>query len=175
MIKSRIKIEDGKIYDFESMFGFIQVNSDTIFAPPLKPFEQSSYPEQSGVNILPISVEDSFEYKATFFVDAKRGINNANWKIAEFNKAIVSNEDGLKRVKQITFYNDFKKIKIVGYPQPIQKATEFWRDSKGRLHDVVCVELVIKVTNPTLCNFNLDNEQYEVFYVQSETFYVRKK
>lgn len=174
MIKSRIKIEDGEIFDFESLFGFIQVNSDNIFGAPVKPFEQTSYPEKAGVNILPLTVEDTFEYKVSFFISAKGGLETANWKISEFNEVITSVEDGLKRVKQITFYNDYKKVKIVGYPTPISNATEFWRDSSGRLHDVVCVELKIKVTDPALCNFNLDNEDYEVFYVQNEAFYVKK-
>ena len=174
MIKSRIKIENGKIYDFETMFGFVQVNSDNIFAAPVKAFEQTSYPEQAGVNILPVTVDDTFEYKVTFFINAKGGLDNANWKIEEFNAAIAKEVDGIKQIKQITFYNDYKKVKIVGYPTPISNATEFWRDSSGKTHDVVCVELVIKVTNPSLCNFNLDSEDYEVFYVQNQVFYVKK-
>lgn len=174
MIKSRIKIGDGDIYDFESLFGFIQVSSDNIFGAPVKPFEQTSYPEKAGVNILPLTVEDTFEYKATFFISAKGGFETANWKIEEFNNAVTEEVNGIKHIKQITFYNDYKKVKIVGYPTPISNATEFWRDSSGKLHDVVCVELVIKVTNPSLCNFNLDNEDYEVFYVQNEAFYVKK-
>lgn len=174
MIKSRIKIGDGDIYDFESLFGFIQVSSDNIFGAPVKPFEQTSYPEKAGVNILPLTVEDTFEYKATFFISAKGGFETANWKIEEFNSAICSNDNGVKTFKEITFYNDYKGVKIVGYPKPIQNATEFWRDKSGKLHDVVCVELVIKVVEPTKCNFNLANEDYEVFYVQNEAFYVKK-
>lgn len=177
MIKSRIQIEDGTIYDFESMFGFVQISSDNILAAPIKAFEQTSYPEKSGVNILPLTVEDTFDYKVKFFVSAKGGLENANWKIAEFNDAIttkISDDTDIKRIKQITFYNDYKKVKIVGYPTPISNATEFWRDLKGKQHDVVCVELTIKVTEPSLCNFNIDSEEYEAFYVKSEAFYVKK-
>lgn len=174
MITSRIKIEDGKIYDFESMYGFVQVSSDNIFAAPIKEFDTTSYPEESGVHILPISVDDTFEYKATFFIQAKGGIENANWKIEQFNSDICTKEGGVKTFKEITFYNDYKGVKIVGYPMPIQTATEFWRDANGKLHDVVCVELVIKVVEPNKCNFNLANEDYEVFYVQQEAFYVKK-
>lgn len=174
MIKSRIKIGDGDIYDFERLFGFVQVASDTRFAAPTKAYEQSSYPEQAGVNILPITVDDTFEYKATFFINARGGLNNANWKIEDFNKAICPEDKGVKKINQITFYNDYKKIKIVGYPMPIAEATEFWRDASGKQHDVVCVELVIKVTDPSLCNFNLDSEDYEVFIVEKDVFYVKK-
>lgn len=177
MIKSRIKIGDGDIYDFESLFGFVQIASDNIFGAPIKDFNTTSYPEEAGVHILPVSVDDTFEYKATFFISAKGGLETANWKIAEFNDAIttkISDDTDIKHIKQITFYNDYKKVKIVGYPTPISNATEFWRDLKGKQHDVVCVELTIKVTEPSLCNFNIDSEEYEAFYVKSEAFYVKK-
>ena len=48
-----------------------------------------------------------------------------------------------------------QKVKIVGYPQPIREATDFWRDDYGRVADVVCVEWVISVDNPLLCDFNI--------------------
>lgn len=175
MIKSRIKIEgDDRIYDFESAFGFVQVSSDDIFGAPIKEFNTTSYPEESGVHIFPMTVNDTFEYKVKFFISTKNGAQSANWNIEEFNSAICSEADGIKAFKEITFYNDYKGVKIVGYPKPIEKATEFWRDKKGVLHDVVCVELVIQVVSPEKCNFNLANEDYEVFYVQRDVFYVKK-
>lgn len=174
MIKSRIKIEDGDIYDFESMFGFVQVSSDNIFGTPIKPFNTTSYPEEGGVHIFPVTVSDTFEYKVKFLVSAKGGVNSANWNIEEFNNAISKEVDGIKTFKEITFYNDYKGVKIVGYPYPINQATEFWRDKSGRQHEVVIAELVIKVVNPEKCNFNLANEEYEVFYVERDVFYVKK-
>lgn len=174
MIKSRIKIEDGQIYDFESAYGFVQVSSDDIFGAPIKEFNTTSYPEEAGVHILPLTVHDTFKYKAKFFIRTKGGVDNANWKIEQFNDAISETVDGVKVFKKIEFYNDYKGVKIVGYPTPIAKATEFWRDKNGVLHDVVCVELTIKVVSPEECNFNLANEEYEVFRVIHEEFYVKK-
>ena len=46
-------------------------------------------------------------------------------------------------------------VKIVGYPSPIEEATDFWRDSRGKQADVVCVEWTINVNDPTLCDFNI--------------------
>lgn len=174
MIKSRIKIGDGQIYDFESAYGFVQVSSDDIFGAPIKEFETTSYAEESGVHIFPMSVHDTFEYKAQFFINAKGGVNQANWAIEKFNNTISVEKDGVRAFKEITFYNDYKGVKIVGYPKPIDKATEFWRDKTGKFHDVVCVELTIKVVAPEKCNFNLANEEYEVFIVSQEEFYVKK-
>ena len=165
MITSRIKIEDGEIYDFENKYGFVYVSSDNIFAAPLKPFESTSYPEEVGVHILPKTVDDTFEYKCIFFIKVNGVLENANRKIYEFNKAICQEVNGVKTFKRITFYNDYKKIKIVGYPYPIQNATEFWRDSKGQNHDIVCVELTIKVTNPSLCDFDTSRVEFEKFMV----------
>lgn len=175
MIKSRIKIEGiDRILDFESAFGFVQIDSDNIFGAPIKEFNTTSYPEEAGVHIYPLSVYDTFEYKAKFFIKTDGGIDNANWKIEQFNEAISEDVNGVRVFKEIEFYNDYKGVKIVGYPTPIDKATEFWRDKNGVLHDVVCVELTIKVVSPEKCNFNIANEEYEVFQVVHEAFYVKK-
>ena len=174
MITSRIKIGDDVIYDFESKFGFVYISSDNVFAAPIKDFEKTSYAEESGVHILPLTNDNEFEYKAQFFINAKGSVDVANWKIEEFNSSLFEEYNGLKRFKEITFFNDYKGVKIVGYAQPVQKATEFWRDRNGKQHDVVCVELIIHVVNPSLCNFNLASESFEAFYVQSEAFYVKK-
>lgn len=174
MITSRIQIGDDKVYDTESMFGLIQIDSDNILGAPSKDFEKTTYPEEEGEHIHPVTVDNAFKYKVKFFVSAKGGLDAANWKISEFNSAICSDNEGVKTYKRITFYNDYKGVKIVGYPNPIHTATEFWRDKYGKQHDVVCVELVINVDKPSLCNFNLANEDYEVFYVQQELFYVKK-
>lgn len=81
-------------------------------------------------------------------------LENANAKIAAFNRALYDEENQIRSYKQITFYNDYKRVKIVGYPQPISEATEFWRDKKGKLHDCVQVEWTIRVNDPTLCDFS---------------------
>lgn len=154
MIKVRLQIEDGQIYDTASQYGLIYLNSERVFAAPLKDFEESSYPEQAGVNICPITVDDKFEYKITFFINVESLLEKANKKIAKFNKLLYTQEGDVKTFKRVTFYDDYKKVIITGYPKPIKDATEFFRDSKGVQKDVVCVEWIIVVDNPSLCNFN---------------------
>jgi hypothetical protein len=155
MIKVRLQIEDGQIYDTASEYGLIYLNADKVFAAPIKKFEESSYPEQAGVNIHPSTVDDKFEYKITFFVNVEKSLERANKKIAKFNNLLYTQEGNVKTFKRVTFYDDYKKVMVVGYPQPIKDATDFFRDSKGLQKDVVCVEWVIVVNDPSLCNFNL--------------------
>ena len=176
MIKSRIQIEgDDKIYDLQSIYGLVQVSSDDVFGAPLKEFERTTYPEEHGSHVIPSAIQKEFDYKVKFLVKCENGLDYANWAIARFNSDMIKQSaDGIPTLKQITFYNDFKKVKVVGYPLPFEKATQFWRDKNGKLHDVVIVELTIKVTNPSLCNFNIAEEEWEAFYVQQEVFYVRK-
>ena len=162
MIKSRIKIGTDEVCDITEQFGFIYLNGDKRFAAPIKDFEKTSYPEQAGYNILPKTVDDGFEYKVELFVKADR-IENANKKIATFNNSLYSRNGDVKTFKQISFYDDYKGVVIVGYPQPIQEATEFWRDSKGQQLDIVCVEFVIIVNNPNLCQFYID-KGYSVYF-----------
>lgn len=154
MIKARIKIGEGDVYDTTDKFGFVYISGDKIFSAPIKDFEKTSYPEQPGVNILPKTVDDGFEYKVVFFIKTDN-VTRANKKIADFNSSLYTQEEFVKTFKQVTFYDDYKGVKIVGYPKPISDATEFWRDTKGKQADIVCVEFVIHVNNPSLCDFNI--------------------
>ena len=156
MIKVRLQIGDGTPLDTVDAYGLVYISSDNRFEAPIKEFEQSTYPEQEGVNIIAKSASDTFEYKTTWFIKANQTLNNANKVIANFNSLLYDQVDDVKAFKRVTFYNDHKKVKIVGIPKPIQEATEFWRDIKGVQHDVVCVEWIIKVDKPSLCDFNID-------------------
>lgn len=154
MIKVRLKIADGAILDTVDGYGLVYVSSDHRFEAPLKEFEKTSYPEEEGEHILAKTVSDAFDYKVTWFIKADGSLDNANAVIARFNSLLYTQEGDVKTFKQVTFYNDYKKVKIVGTPTLIQEATEFWRDSQGKQHDVVCVEWVIRVSKPSLCDFN---------------------
>ena len=44
---------------------------------------------------------------------------------------------------------------IVGYPQPMAEAEDFWRDPKNQVNDIVIVEWTIRVTKPSLCDYNI--------------------
>lgn len=155
MIKVRLQIGEGGIYDTMEKWGLVYISSDHRFAAPFKEFEKTSYPEQEGENILAKTVSDAFDYKVTWFVKADGSLGNANAVIVRFNSLLYTQEGDVKTFKQVTFYNDYKKVKIVGTPSLIQEATEFWRDANGKQHDVVCVEWVIRVSKPSLCDFNL--------------------
>lgn len=158
MIRTRIQIEGGSIYDITDKFGLVYINGDKIFAAPIKKFEESAYPEQSGKNIYPKTTDDAFEYKVVFFVKTD-SITRANKKISRFNSSLYTQEGDVKTFKQVTFYDDYKGVKIVGYPKPMADATEFWRDKNGNIADIVCCEWVICVNNPRLCDFN-DSDVY---------------
>lgn len=158
MIKVSLQIGEDRIFDTADMYGLVYLSSDTIFSAPLRTFETSQYPEQDGENVYPCTVYEPFDYKIKFFVQAELGLSNANQKISEFNNLLYSEDAyGIKTFKRVVFYNNYKKVKIVGYPYLIKEATseDFWRDSRGRASDVVCVEWTIRVDRPQDCDFNL--------------------
>lgn len=155
MIKVRLQIADGNIVDTADAYDLVYLSADRRFAAPIKEFEKTSYPEQEGENISTKTVDNAFDYKTTWFVKADGSLDNANAVIARFNSLLYTQEGDIKTFKQVTFYNDYKKVKIVGTPSPIQEATEFWRDAQGKQHDVVCVEWIIRASKPSLCDFNL--------------------
>lgn len=155
MIKVRLQIGNGDILDTIDGYGLVYVSSDNRFEAPIKEFEKSSYPEQEGENIIAKTVSDAFDYKVVWFIKADGSLNNANEIISRFNSSLYTQKGDVKSFKRVTFYNDYKKVKIVGTPSLIQEATEFWRDANGTQHDVVCVEWAIRVSKPSLCDFNL--------------------
>ena len=156
MIRVRLKIGDGKILDTIDNFGLVFISSDSRFAAPIKQREVTTYPEQEGEHIDTKSVDDAFDYKVTWFVEANGSLDNANATIARFNAMLYDQVGDIKTFKRVEFYNDYKRAKIVGIPSPIQEASEFWRDASGKQHDVVQVEWMIRVDKPSLCDFNLE-------------------
>ena len=155
MLTARIKIGSGAIADTQT-YGLVYLDSDKVTGAPSKGFESTSYPEEEGEHVIAKTVDAAFDYKVKFFIQAT-SLQNANQKIKAFNEALYTQEQGsdVKEYKQIEFYNDYKRHKIVGYPQPIAEATEFWRDPKNQVNDVVVVELTIRVNKPSLCDFAL--------------------
>ncbi len=155
MITARIKIGSGNAVDTQT-YGLVYLSSDNIIGAPTKGFESTSYPEQDGENVNPKTVDDAFDYTVKFFIKTT-SLTNANSVIKTFNDMLYTQNQGsyVKEFKRVYFYNDYKKVLIVGYPSPISEATDFWRDSAGNLHDVVVVEFKIRVDQPHLCNFNL--------------------
>lgn len=157
MIKVRLKIGDGEILETSSAYNLVFISSDNRFSAPIKEREKSSYSEQEGENLSRKSVDDAFDYKTTWFIKANGSLDNANAIIAQFNEMLYTQmtDSDVKIFKQVEFYNDYKKVKIVGIPSPIIEANEFWRDASGVQHDVVAVDWVIRVDKPSLCDFNL--------------------
>jgi hypothetical protein len=156
MIKVRLQIGEGGIHDTMEKWGLVYISSDHRFAAPFKELEKTTYPEEEGEHISNKAVANAFDYKAEFLVKADGSLDNANKVIANFNSQLINQVgESISQVNQVTFYNDYKKVKIVGTPSPIVEATDFWRDAKGIQHDVVKVELVIRVSKPSLCDFNL--------------------
>lgn len=156
MLTVRIKIGNGQIKD-STEYSLVYLSADNRFAADTKGFESTSYPEEEGEHIIPKTVDAAFDYKVRFYVRAEGALENANQKIAAFNALLYSQASGsdVKTFNKVEFYNDYKKVLIVGYPKPISEATDFWRDGSGKTHDVVVVEWTIRVTEPSLCNFNL--------------------
>ena len=159
MLTARIKIGGGNIVDTYETYGFVYLDSDKRVGPESKGFETVAYPEEEGEHILPKTVDAAFDYKVKFFIQAD-SLENANDKIAAFNAALYTQDEGsdTKVYKQVEFYNDYKRHKIVGYPKPIAEAEDFWRDRKNQVNDVVIIEWTIRVTKPSLCDYNLTSE-----------------
>lgn len=160
MINSRIQIENGTIDDFYKEWGFVYMSGDHRFAAPEKKRDTTSYAEQAGENTDPRTVADVFDYSVKFLIEApNKNLINANSKIKAWNDAVREKTAGsdMKRCKTVTFYDDYKRCKIVGIPEVIAEVDEkdYYRRLTGDVMDCVVVELKIHVSNPKLCDFDL--------------------
>lgn len=162
MINVRLQIADGAIYDTYEQYGLIYLSSDNRFAPPTKGFATSTYAEESGEHIDPRTVDDAFDYKIRFCINVpNRDLVNANAKIKAFNELMYDKkaDSDIKTFKEFTFYNDYKRVKVVGIPEPIAEVDDddFFRDKYGKVYDAVIVELKLRVTDPNRCEFSTYN------------------
>lgn len=153
MLTARIKIGGYSTTDTQA-YGLVYLSADNIVGPQQKGFEKTEYPEQEGENLMPVSVDAPFDYKVKFFIKAD-SVKNANEIISEFNERLYTKVGDVKTYRQVTFYNDYRRVKIVGYPKEISSCDDFWRDPSGQVNDVVVVEWTIRVDKPSLCDFNL--------------------
>lgn len=156
MIKVRIKIGDGAIEDTFAAHRLIYMDADNRTEAPIKKRDVTTYAEQAGDNTDPRTVQDAFDYKVTFIIDAQdKNLVNVNAIIAAFNAKLYTQEAGsdIRTYKEVTLYNDYKRVKIVGLPEPIAEPKALHRTKGG--YDFAQVELTIHVSDPTKCDFNL--------------------
>lgn len=154
MIKVRIQIGDGEIEDTFDAHKLIYMSSDHRTEAPIKERDTTSYAEEAGNHIDPRTVQDTFDYKVTFVIDGQdTNIDSVNATIAAFNSKLYSQNNDIRTYKEVTFYNDFKRVKIVGLPEPIAECTEFAKSKNG--YEYAQVEFTIHVSDPTKCDFNL--------------------
>lgn len=156
MINVRIQIGDGKIEDTFAAHKLIYMDSDHRTEAPIKKRDITSYAEGAGEHTDPRTVQDAFDYKVTFIIDGQDAdLASVNAIIAAFNAKLYTQISGsyIRTYKPVTFYNDFKRVKIVGLPEPIAECKEFKKSKNG--YEFAQVELIIHVSDPTKCNFNL--------------------
>lgn len=160
-IRVDMQIEGDDKFDTVDNWDFIYIESDNIFAAPEKKREVTTYAEEEGEHVDLRTVDDVFDYKVTFLIECPNSdsLESANYCIWDFNNQIRRKSVGsdIKTCKRLTLWNYYKRVKIVGIPEPIAEAKEFYRDVNGKQYDCVLVELTIHVDQPSLCDFNINS------------------
>lgn len=158
MIRVRLSIGGGGAYDTFETWGLVYLESDTRTEAPIKKRDTTSYAEEAGEHTDPRTVQDAFDHKVKFLVEAPNSnLENANTKIAAFNRALYTQaaDSDIRIYKEVALYDDYKRVKIVGIPEPIAEPVSLYRRQNGSVMDCAVVELTIHVSDPTKCNFNL--------------------
>lgn len=153
MIRSRIQIGSGAVYDAYDQYGFVYMDADERTAPDVQDFTTTKYVEEADEHLDPRTIETAFDYKVKFLVEAPDGnYKSVNNKIDDFNKLLYKRgENGVLTAQKVTFYNDLNRVKVVGYAKPISEPAEVFHTGSYGGSDYVVFELTIHVSNPSEC------------------------
>ena len=153
MIRARIQIGKGEIYDAYDKYGFVYLDADERTAPDIQDYTTTKYVEDSVEFIDTRTIEVAFDYKVKFLVEAPNGnFKSVNNKIDDFNKLLfVRGQGGMLYAQKVTLYNDLNRVKIVGYPKPVSEPTEVYHTGSYGGSDWIAFELTIHVANPKEC------------------------
>lgn len=158
MISCGIQIGSGTKYDSYEKYGLVYISSDNQFSAPTKGMLVESFPEEAGAHTDGKTVDDVFDYKVKFLLECpNKDTDNANRRIAALNALMYDKEadSDIKTFKEWTIYNYRKRVKVAGYPKPIESVSDkdFFRDSRGVVYDMVVIELTLQVKHPNKCDF----------------------
>ena len=153
MIRARIQIGKGEIYDAYDKYGFVYLDADERTAPDIQDYTTTKYVEDSVEFIDTRTIEVAFDYKVKFLVEAPNGnFKSVNNKIDDFNKLLfVRGQGGMLYAQKVTLYNDLNRVKIVGYPKPVSEPTEVYHTGSYGGSYWIAFELTIHVSNPKEC------------------------
>ena len=151
-----MQIGDGAVVDTYERWRMIYVDADERTEAPIKKRATTSYAEEDGEHTDSRSVRDAFDYKVTFLVEGVAGdLNSVNGHIRQFNNEIVSRDGDVATFKQIKVYNDYNGVMIAGLPEPIAEPQKMYKTKAGEDSDCAVVELTIRVSDPSECDFNM--------------------
>lgn len=156
MIRASIQIENGDVIDTYDGYKLIYLSSDNRTEAPIKKRDTTSYAEQAGANTDPRAVQDEFDYKVIFIIDGQdNDRDRVSAIVKDFNSKLYTQTEGsdIRTYKEVSLYNYYKHVKIVGLPSPIAEPKDFKRSKNN--YEYAQVEFTIHVSDPTKCDFNL--------------------
>lgn len=158
-----IKIGDGEVLDTYDGYGLIYLKSDNRTEAPVKKRDTTSYAEEAGEHIDPRTVQDAFDHTITFLIECpNKALVNANTVIGKFNSLLYAerSDSDIRVYKQVTVFDSYKRVKIVGLPEPIAEPKELYRRQDGSIMDCAVVEFKLRCNNPGACDFSMPDYKY---------------
>ena len=153
MATIELAIDGGAAVDMEEVYGLRYIGSDNRFGAPIREMAVSKYAEEAGEHTDRRTVEEAFDYKIRFVIEAVPGrLTGVNYRIAQLNNAMRKVAAGGGQVvtfRRWTLYNGHKGVRISGIPRPIEEVERWWRDGM----ECAVVELTIHADRPGECSF----------------------
>lgn len=143
----RIQIGADPIINMQTGLGFHLMESPDILNAPQRAYETETYPENSGVKVFPVTTTEQFDYKVKLCYFGS--ISTANTAIVNFYSSLFTKTGDLMKAKEVSLFNDFKGVKVVGLAKSQDISKTLFEVAK----DVVMFDFTIQVANPNKCIF----------------------
>lgn len=146
----RLSIDGATPIDLREQ-GFYLLESPHMLVPPQRNYEEERYPEKDGALIYPKTSYEPFDYTVKLeYCGDRASLNTAirNLWNSMFDEAL-----GLRTAKQITLYNDYDGVVIVGYAKAAEGDDMTIFQTTSITEGWWAFDFTLRVVRPDLCTF----------------------
>jgi hypothetical protein len=129
-----------------STHGFYLVKSDDRVIPPIKKYEEQSYPEHAASEIYPYTSYEGFDYSCTLLAVGE--YNEVVPKVKAFWDSLFDKTEEPYHAHQITLFNYWKGVKVSGYAMSAEAESSHPRLVEYE-KSAFLFNFVIRVSDPT--------------------------
>jgi hypothetical protein len=129
-----------------STHGFYLVKSDNTVIPPMRKYEEQSYPEHAASEIYPYTSYEGFDYSCTLLAIGAH--DEVVSKVKEFWDSLFDKASEPYQAHPVTLFNYWKGVQVSGYALSAQAESSYPKLTEYE-KSAFLFNFVIRVSDPT--------------------------